>query len=663
MSDTTEHQYKGEKFLRLLKNKTRSELIIIFISLLLASVPILFGFYYIHQYGVNIPLDDQWSGLVRPTINYYEGNFDPSFIISEQNDSRQVFINILMLAVSIPTGMNILAIYYTGYLIYCIAILIIAYILIKDCGISKYSLLIILPILYYAFNPYYLFRFIYNLWSLLSLMILLAVATIYLLDKSRYQIQKKSAWFFFALSVISGIMCSFSGVAGLSIWFAGLFQLVLQTTDNKNKKILIWIGAATCTFYTYYIGLGFKSEGVHGIGGYSSFLYTAFLYPVQKILCFMGALGSEIAHYEGTALLFGIFLTCVFLVLLINNRDNINFNLTSKWFGLLAFGILNVAELALTRSGSVDFYFGPPDSIFFLPSIRHSLAIFLPVICMYALALIWTRGSIEKESLSGKTHTITQLYPQRESNIFLLGMVFTLLLSGTILHVYPGLEAAEDSHDENIANQYYLINYRTYGDVQLGLLHKNPNKINYTPKMEYYHLGVFSGDPDIFSSLKFRMIEPTRKMDFGGNELRTGLYTTASKVRVGSYTMPAILEHTQGFGSILIYKNIPVPHNSHIDFYTGIDENAWYQNTSDGVTFEIMVYDQSIGQDETIFSEKMDPVTNPEDRYWHHHTISMEKFAGREVDIKFVTLSNKNNNYDLAWWGDPKFSPRGSGDL
>jgi len=237
-------------------------------------------------------------------------------------------------------------------------------------------------------------------------------------------------------------------------------------------------------------------------------------------------------------------------------------------------------------------------------------------------------------------------------------MILTLLFSGTILHIYPGLDAAEQSHDVNIANQYYLINYKTIADNQLILITPNPDRVRlYAPKMEQYHLGIFSGDTDVFSSLKFRYIEPATKTDFNGNALRAELYDTAPQVLIGSYTMPAIFEHTQGSGSILTYTSIPVPHNSHLDFYTGIDEAAWYQNTSDGVTFEILVYDQSLGQDETIFSEKNDPLNNPEDRYWHHHTIDMEKFGGRTVNIKFVTLSNKNNNYDLAWWGDPQFSP------
>ena len=119
--------------------------------------------------------------------------------------------------------------------------------------------------------------------------------------------------------------------------------------------------------------------------------------------------------------------------------------------------------------------------------------------------------------------------------------------------------------------------------------------------------------------------------------------------------MQAIFEHPQGSGSSLTYKNILVPTKSLLDFSTGMDEDIWSQNISDGVTFEIFIYDPSLNQEMKVFSEKNDPVNNPDDRKWHHHVIDLEKFGGRNVNVRFVTLPNNNSHYDWAWWGDPKF--------
>lgn len=137
--------------------------IITYISIFLAIIPIIFGFYYIHKFGVNIPQWDQWS-LVPVTVDCLEGKFDPLFLIAEQNDSRPVFPNIIMLTISIITAMNIKSIFYVGYIFYVMSIIMIAYLVLKDLrinGYHKYHVILILPILYYAFHPSYLYRYIF----------------------------------------------------------------------------------------------------------------------------------------------------------------------------------------------------------------------------------------------------------------------------------------------------------------------------------------------------------------------------------------------------------------------------------------------------------------------------------------------------------------------
>jgi hypothetical protein len=656
MSDKPDRFYPKKRNFDFFNNKKTSTLIIIFISVLFTLAPILYGFFYIHQYGVNVPVDDQWGMLVQGTINYLEGTFDPSVLITEQNDSRGFFPFSLMLGISLLTGMNILAIFYVGYTIYVISILGISYLLLKDLEVSNYQFIVILPILYYALNPYYLFRYIYNLGSLVSLYILFALATIYLLDKSRISTSPQRSSLFFALSIVLGVMCSFSGAPGLTIWFAGIVQIFLQNTENKLKRILIWCTGAISTFYFYYIGLGFKSEGIHGTSGYSSYIITALTYPLQKLLCFMGAIGAEVVHNDQMAFIFGIMITAIVILLICNNRHVHTADIFSKWYALLTLGSLTALELALTRSGYIGFStFGPPDTIFFIPAIRHSYAIFLPLIGLYSLALLYTKESFNTEDPLKNIDSNPLRFGRREINIVLLGIILTLMVSGTLLHVLPGIAAAEDSYDKNIAGQYYLLNYATASDSQLKVILSSPSIVRYyAPKMEQYHLGVFSSAQEKSSAFKFTMIDPYSIMDFEGNNLSSGQYKKSDTVKIDSLSMPAIFEHPQGSGSALTYKNIFLQNNSLLDFYTGLDEDIWSKNTSDGVTFEIFIYDPSLNQELKVFSEKNDPVNSPDDRKWHHHVIDLEKFSGRKVNIKFVTLPNYSSNYDWAWWGDPQ---------
>ena len=656
MSDKIVRLYTKNKLSEIFNQKIKSTFFIFSISVLFLLLPIVYGFFYIQQYGVNVPLDDQWGTLVPWTINYFEGTFDPAVLIAEQNDSRGPFPAILMTGISILTGMNILAIFYVGYVIYVISILMISYLLLKDLNVSKYQFIIILPILYYAFNPYYLFRFIYNVGSLVSLFILFAVTTIYLLDKSKPSTPQGRSSLFFASSIVLGVMCSFSSAPGLTIWFAGIVQIFLQNTENKLKKILIWSSGAIFTFYCYYIGLGFKSEGIHGTSGYSAYIFTALIYPLQKLLCFMGAIGSEVVHNDQMAFIFGIFMTAILILLIINNRHVHSSDLFSKWYALLTLGTLTALELALTRSGYIGLStFGPPDTIFFVPAIRHSYAIFLPLIGLYSLALLYTKASVKTNCPPRNIASNSLQIGKREVNVILLGMILALMVCGTLLHILPGISSAEDSYDKNIAGQYYLLNYHTASDSQLRILLPSPSIVrSYAPKMEQYHLGIFSPDQEKSSLFRFGMIDPYSILDLEGNDLKNGEYKKSDKIRIGSLTMPAIFEHPQGLGSSLTYNNIFIPGKSSLDFYTGVDEDVWSQNTSDGVTFEIFIYDPSLNQEVKVFSEKSDPVNNPDDRKWHHHVIDLEKFSGQKVNIRFVTLPNNNSNYDWAWWGDPK---------
>jgi flagellar basal body-associated protein FliL len=642
------------------KKKNISTWIILSLSLLFALAPLIYGFFYIHQYGVNVPVDDQWASLVPWTINYFEGAFDPSVLIAEQNDSRGFFPAILMMGISILTGMNTKAIFYAGYLIYVISILGISCALLRDLNATRYKFIVILPILYYALNPYFLFRFIYNVGSLVSLFILFAFATIYALDKSRSPELSGRSSLFFAGSIALGVMCSFSSAPGLTIWFAGLVQIFLQSTGEKTKRILVWIAGAVATFYFYYIGLGFKSEGIHGTSGYSAYITTALTYPGQKLLCFMGAIGAEVVHNDQMAFIFGIMITAILVVLVLNNRDIQTNDICSKWYALLTLGALTAMELAVTRSGFIgSSTFGPPDTIFFVPAIRHSYAIFLPLIALYSLALLNSKAS-GMEGLPQKNMEKKSLwFGQREINIVLLGMILTLLACGAFLHVLPGISSAEQSYDENIAGQYYLLNYPTATDDQLRVLLPSPSIIRqYAPKMEKYQLGVFSPGQGKTSSFAFGMIDPHSMLDLEGNELSTGSYKKSDTVKIGSLTLPAIFEHPQGSGSSLSYNNIFVPPSSSFDFYTGVDEDTWSENSSDGVIFEINIYDPATDKEENVFSEKADPVNNPADRVWHHHVIDLQKYGGRNVTVRFVTRPGRTSNYDWAWWGDPKFIPK-----
>ena len=471
----------------------RINIFITVIFIILALIPICYGFYYIDKYGVNVPLDDQWDTIVPRTIQYYEGNFDISSLIHEHNDSRSFFSSALTVFVSVLTKMNIKMMFFIGYLFYILVILFIIYWLLKEKLFNKtYYLLFILPILYYAFNPYYLYRFIYNLGGIASLLILFALLTIYLLDLSKCQDSNKKSYFLYASSLVFGILCTFSGAPGLSIWFVGIAQILIQKTQKKIKKLIIWAISGAFVFYCYYIALGFKTQGIHGTQGYASYIMTALLFPLNKFLCFLGVIGAEVIHTAVIALFFGAIIVGIFLLLIWNNKNSLSLDKYSKWYALLIFGTLTSLELTLTRSGSIlNGEFGPPNAIFYIPADRHSLVIFLPIICIYVLALLYSVNSTKDSSIQRNDINIT--ISKSHWNFLLMGMILVLMLCGAVLHSLPGINLASNSHEQNIKNEYYLLNYNTTSDNNLTYLHPKPSTVRkYAQELEQLKLGIFS---------------------------------------------------------------------------------------------------------------------------------------------------------------------------
>lgn len=464
--------------------------ICLFLILIIYSAPAIYGFHYCETHSVDVPYWDQWDTIVPWTIKYYEGAFDLSSIFAQQNDSRPVLTNILMFVISLLTHLSVKNMFYLGYALYVISIIFLFYLISRDTDFDRITMILLIPLIYYGFNPYYMNQFIENLGSFhYSTLILTAFISIYLLERS-----KASFRYFFA-SIAMSVMCTCSFAAGLTIWFAGLFQLSIQNMTYKYTKIAIWISNTIVVFYIYFIYLGFAKQGLHSTDAYSSFFDVLRNYPIHKLLCFMGTLGAEIIHQKDLALYFGLTISIATISLIYINRESLQLDRFSKWYGLMAFGSLTSFEVALTRSGAGS-YFGTPDSILFVPALRHSLAIFLPIICIYILSILYTKDAFARKMVDTPKDFYTYFREIKCLNLFLFGIIFLLISLGSILHVAPGIDDARRIHNQQAANQYYLETYAIQPDKNLVNLHPSASLVRESAqKLEIYKLSVFAKDP------------------------------------------------------------------------------------------------------------------------------------------------------------------------
>lgn len=464
----------------------------------IASIPIIYGFYYIFLYGVNIPVWEQWE-LISWTISYYEDNFQIKWLFTLQNDSRAFFAFLPMLILSILTNANMKFLYYCGFIFYLLAFLLVFCEAKNDLGNKYIYLVFLLPITFYWFNPFYLTRYIFNIGGFSgSLLILFVIITVLSLDRSR-----RSPIYFFC-SLLMAFICSFSGAWGLLIWFTGSVQLLLQNTENSIKRLLIWIMSAAGTLYLYFFALGFQEEGIHGTAGYSAYILTALTYPAQKFLCFLGVLGAQVVHNPDIAFIFGALIFCIFVSVLYVNRNDLMPDTLSKWYALITFWILTSLTLALTRSGAIGFAdFGHPDAIYYIPDPRHSPTMFFTLIGIYLLVLIYLRYSLQQNENGSAQGPDKAVVIRTYSNIFLLGIVFTLLICGAMLHVNPGIDIGKGYLNQGIEGSFLLMNYNVSCDEHLLILHPEPASLRLIiPQMKAYKLSAFSDDEmDRYNSL------------------------------------------------------------------------------------------------------------------------------------------------------------------
>jgi hypothetical protein len=100
--------------------------------------------------------------------------------------------------------------------------------------------------------------------------------------------------------------------------------------------------------------------------------------------------------------------------------------------------------------------------------------------------------------------------------------------------------------------------------------------------------------------------------------------------------------------------DLPLPREaSKLDFSIGLNPEVFLPEHGDGVTFRIVLLEQE-NRVEEIFSKYIDPKNRPCDRKWFDESVNLEKWAGKDVTLRFITTGGPSgdNSYDWAYWGD-----------
>jgi hypothetical protein len=232
---------------------------------LLLLLPVALYFWFVHRYGVNAIYYDQWNDIALLTHNSYfgtsyAGHTTLRTLWQQHGENRNLFPNLVVLALGRLTHFNILVEQYLSAVLLVISLTLI--ILAHRLDVTRTPLLSYLPVafLILTFGQFENTLFGFQFW--LYLVVFTLAATIFLLDLP------KLSWLILVTAVIAAIIGSYSAIDGLIIWPVGL--VVLLWKRRPRVFVWTWVLSAIATIGLYFYRYDFsKASAGRGTYGYA----------------------------------------------------------------------------------------------------------------------------------------------------------------------------------------------------------------------------------------------------------------------------------------------------------------------------------------------------------------------------------------------------------
>jgi len=120
-------------------------------------------------------------------------------------------------------------------------------------------------------------------------------------------------------------------------------------------------------------------------------------------------------------------------------------------------------------------------------------------------------------------------------------------------------------------------------------------------------------------------------------------------------TRTVLYEHPPASGKETIIYRIDVPEAGALRFAIALSPEVWSPEKGDGTRFQIYLApadDTEEGQ--FIFLRYINPKHNPSDRRWRNFLVDLSPWAGRTVDLSFITEAGPAGDWAFDWagWAD-----------
>jgi len=422
---------------------------------ILLVAPAIICIVFIIKYGVNVCFWDQWE-IVPLFDKLYSHKLTFNDMFALHNEHRMFFPRIIMLSLGLMTHYNNIAEMILSWFLLLLIGLVLFLIYGRYYGISQGSILRFIPVVWLVFNLRQWGNLLWGFQITWFMIVLLFLLMIYLLEKNN-----KIGWRFI-MSIICGVVASFSALQGILVWPVGLFFMILNTLHKNtyDKKILmkqvsIWIVSATIVLFIYFSNsrVGLSESSIFNVKE----LDTAIVFIITVI-------GNPLGVNEITCLISGILLLIIYTSIgtyLILHRDNFKNKGMPFISSLLLLVFLFSLMVIAGRAG-----LGLSQAM----SSTYSTITILGIIALYLLIL-----------------TVKFEYSKVKLYFAILMMSGLFITYATVV-----LVIGPYSNAKKVQEMYYLKTYQSQNNENLGKLYV-PNIVRERAEiLQRYDLNVFA---------------------------------------------------------------------------------------------------------------------------------------------------------------------------
>ena len=415
--------------------------------------------FFVREFGTTVIVADEWS-MVPLFAKMMNGSLSFSDLFAQHNEHRIFFPRLAMLALDRITSFDTVAEMYLSWALITATTAIVFYKFWASCGRRRdpQLALLFLPISLTMLSFRQEEAILWGFTCQIYFMIIGVIAALYLLEYDQDR--------FIFLSIMSGLIASYSFFIGLAVWPIGLLMITLGN-ENKVRMIrraVIWgiAGSLIAALYLYQLVFAVNN---------------AYSDSPARILTFTAAiLGAPFVFepaYVSEAI--GGFTVLIATLVVLHARTSGILKMNRMWFCLMIFAMIFAVVTAIGRSG-----LGVSEAM----SSRYTPITILGITGLYFLAESAKRN-----------------YKGRGSN-YCFHAVLTLLLLGLIISTGAGWHVGQVTKAQRDKAALILTTYKTQSDESIATsLNANSSLVRqWAGFLERNRLNVFHSSNNVSST-------------------------------------------------------------------------------------------------------------------------------------------------------------------